>query len=676
MSRSHLFMAALLAGAIAGAAADLPAGYEMHTDEEKIVFSEDFSQGMGSWAPRSGGRPIVIAPAMGTNGSACAMSVRDDAAAHPKLVREFRGEPGKIYYVSLRFRSDNVSYADDEQYARSRVSIHPFWIDNFDAAGKYLSGCYLIVAIPEGQSNDWEEIGKEFVMPPGCVRSVITLGGYVPGEGRKITGTLYWDDIKIIRKGEQMATIYPLTPKQFNLGADGKVVFRVYDPQARDEKRLQLDVRMGNQAYRLPLNNGLAEVKFGSLPVGKHAVRLFLLDEETKKIAGSANCTFRVTAEGEGDFPGSTVSDEKGFLYVNGERFLPLVICSSPGSVDETVVQRVSEAGFTCLMPYSTLNLSLNAGDTKPRTIARLKRGLDYMHAHGLKVIVSLKEQIHNEVKEFEGVKGPLEICEYVVENLKQHPAIIAWYVADENPLGELPRVTELRQRISLIDPFHPVLTCTCVPKDHVYFAATGDIIWPDCYPIHGEESRSMASMRRHFVKATDARLGSWFALQAFSWGCLQYPPSKFRYPTEEELRSMALQCLNNDVKGFSFFSYSTIFFVGEKAYPGSSAGWWPKVTNVVQMLRELGPFTWTDEAAPELVVETSSKNFVEARAYKAGDKVCVVITGDGPGPAEAILKLPHGLELKSRYGRTVRLEDGAYRFTGMDICSDLLTNW
>ena len=230
MSRSHLFMAALLAGAIAGAAADLPAGYEMHTDEEKIVFSEDFSQGMGSWAPRSGGRPIVIAPAMGTNGSACAMSVRDDAAAHPKLVREFRGEPGKIYYVSLRFRSDNVSYADDEQYARSRVSIHPFWIDNFDAAGKYLSGCYLIVAIPEGQSNDWEEIGKEFVMPPGCVRSVITLGGYVPGEGRKITGTLYWDDIKIIRKAADEAIISAPT---VNLGSDGKVVFRVYDPQAR-----------------------------------------------------------------------------------------------------------------------------------------------------------------------------------------------------------------------------------------------------------------------------------------------------------------------------------------------------------------------------------------------------------------------------------------------------------
>ena len=56
--------------------------------------------------------------------------------------------------------------------------------------------------------------------------------------------------------------------------------------------------------------------------------------------------------------------------------------------------------------------------------------------------------------------------------------------------------------------------------------------------------------------------------------------------------------------------------------------------------------------------------------------RIRVLVTAVGPGPASAVVDLGKTAKpLTSRYGGTVALGDGKYRFTGMDIASDILAD-
>ena len=138
----------------------------------------------------------------------------------------------------------------------------------------------------------------------------------------------------------------------------------------------------------------------------------------------------------------------------------------------------------------------------------------------------------------------------------------------------------------------------------------------------------------------------------------------------------MVLLAMNLGSKGYAFYSHTPIFNQQEKLDPGSSKVFWPQVSNVAKLLRELEPFFFTKEVAPKVIVKNEDKNskpLVEAKAYKANGKTVVVITSDGPGHANAILTIHGSRQYKSRYGFTRSLGNGKYRFEGDNICSDIL---
>ena len=336
-------------------------------------------------------------------------------------------------------------------------------------------------------------------------------------------------------------------------------------------------------------------------------------------------------------------------------------------------MERIKAAGYTALMPYSSATMTLDADGIQPRTIECLKRGLDYMHASGLKVIFCLKEQLQNGIMEFDGVKGRIELSEHIVRHFKRHPAILFWYITDENPLHEIPNAIDFRHRISAIDPFHPVLTCTDVFRNQFHFAQTGDVLNPDCYPIEKKGPHSMAKIRSHLTQ--DTGLPLFFAAQAFNWGAFaaEGEYELFSYPTAEEMRSMGLLALNGGARGLTYFSYTTALIRHEMFDSGSFTWFWPQVVSVVQFMREMGPFFTTTTPAQPLEVTPDGKNFVEAKLHRNGDRVCVIVTADGPGAAKATFRLPDGLNLKPRFGHTVKNADGSFTFTGTDICSDVL---
>ena len=55
------------------------------------------------------------------------------------------------------------------------------------------------------------------------------------------------------------------------------------------------------------------------------------------------------------------------------------------------------------------------------------------------------------------GISGYKNITADVVNLLKDHPALLAWFSADEAPVSQVPRLTEIRRICNQLDPEDPV---------------------------------------------------------------------------------------------------------------------------------------------------------------------------------------------------------------------------
>ena len=648
----------------------IPDGYQMPLEEEKIVFFDDFSQGTSQWSETHPGIYKAV-PGAGQNGRIGLVAVRDNPDIHPKLIRPFKGIAGKRYQATLHIKANNLQQVLKEGKSPEILRIHPFFFDHFAAEGKYLSGNYSGVRLATGKETDWTEVSIEFVYPAKADHSRLSLGGYIPMDAGTLTGILSYADMEIKLLGDTATQIYPVYPTQLQLDHSGRLTIQIHDSQNRPESRLLLRALFDDQEALAPIKDSRATISVGKQPVGRHEIRFQLLDTETKFIVGTQSYTFTVPAPGEELFPGCARVDDKGRLLVDGKPFA-VRLTSTSSRLTPLDIERIRAAGFNAILPYLSPLLTLDEGDTQPRTIQRLKRALDYLHAHGIKVIFCMKEQVQKGLAEFDGVQGKFEICEHIVSHFKHHPAILCWYISDENPLREIPRIIELRQRLSTIDPFHPILTCTDNPQNQYHFAQTGDIMNPDCYPIRIRTSNTMSPIRPHVLANTG--LPVWFTVQAFNWGAFQAGDSSaFRYPTEEEMRSMGLLALNCGSRGISYYSYASVFIRQEKKYPGSASWFWPQVTSVIHLLRELEPYFNAETPSVSLETASTGENFIEAKLHRADNHACVIITADGPGEATATFRLPQGLDLKSRFGRTVQNPDGSYTFTANGICSDIL---
>ena len=648
--------------------AGIPEGYKEPEEKSEVLFSDDFSGGLDNWKMWRGRQVFKIVPGTGDNGSPGLVYVRPKPDKSYGLLHYwFKGVPGKRYRARVMCKLDGVYSPDVKQ---EKLSVQILNVVHFaDGTKKRTGSKAAYVALRGKKDLPWQEVVLEFSVPPGTESCAVGLSLYWPNLAGKVT----YDNFILERLGEQSAVIYPVVPKQFHLSRDGGMEFRVYDYAGRPEKDLKFCVQSQGKSLLFPVQNGLTEVKVPVPDPGKLPIEVYLLDEKTKTVAGHEKYVFTVGGK-ETPPEGAVETDRRGRIKVDGKYFLPVGIFSGYNMMTEPELKRLHDAGFNAVMPYYSMKMSAFGGQQK--TTPALMKNLDALHKHGIKIMFDLMSQVRRGVYLFDDVKGNLNVAEHVCRTVCRHPAILGWYLTDENQPGDLPIVRNLRQTLSTIDPYHPVLTLTNKPADHIAFGPTGDILMADRYPIRGKESRSMGDIRQHFTSGIgNAKMGMWFVPQTFHWGAYQEPWSKFRYPTEEEMRSMVLLAMNLGAKGYCFYSHSPIFNQQEKHDPGSSKWFWPQVANVAKLLRELEDFFFTDDVI-SIPCTVSGTNQVEAKFYRTGKKNCAVITCDGPGKADAILRIPGDPELKSRYGHTVRQKDGSYRFTGNDIGSDVLTDY
>ena len=652
-------VAALNAGALSS--------YKAITEKSAFIYTDDFSQGLKNWKVWCG-RPVMkIVSGAGDNGSPGLVYERKKPTNTYDLLHYwFKGEPGKRYRVKVMYKLEGAYLGSDP---KGKVTVQILNVVHFAQNRKKRTGSSASHVTVYGQKNfPWRELTLEFAVPAGTEESAVGLSLYRPNLAGKIT----FDNFSVEKMGVQEPVIYPVMTKQLTLSRDGRMEFRVFDYAGRNEKDLRLALSLNGKTYFAPVKNGLVSLKVQTPAPGKYPVKVSLLDEKARVIAGTLNYNFTVLKK-ELPPPGSVTLDRQGRVKIDGRNFLPIGMFATYPNINQKDLARLREGGFNCIMPYMSAKMS--PGGAPQKSSQALKAGMDLLHKNNIKIMFCLTAQVKGGIRQFETASGSMKVAEYVCSKVCRHPALLGWYITDENQPGELPVARELRQRLSAIDPHHPVLTLTNKPVDHLVFGSTGDILMVDRYPIRGKESRSMSTIRDHFTSGIGkAKMGVWFVPQTFHWGAYQKPVTDFRFPTETEMRSMMLLAMNMGAKGYCFYSYSTIFDRQEKIFPGSAKKFWPQVVRVAKMLRELEEFFFTDDVSKVRCIN-KGKNFVEAKLYRSGKKVCVVITCDGPGKAEALLHIP-GVTLKSRYGQTIRQKDGTYKFTGTDIGSDILTDF
>ncbi|MBQ7403145.1 MAG: hypothetical protein IJW05_06860 [Lentisphaeria bacterium] len=625
------------------------------------VFVENFEDGAKRWYLPDG---FSVKLHEGYTGSGALVYDRK-TASHYKFasVRLGKLDPRQRYKVTITYRTEL-----QEDPARKVVEVFDV---RFFKGKKMINRVFRPVSVMN--QPEWSEISTTFSVPADadfCLLSLMI--------SPKRVGKQWYDNIRVEPAGNAGEQFHLIKPAMLKLDAAKIVEFKFKFFRPLTDRDLALVIDANGKKYQVPVKGNIARCALKGMndPVVK--MTAYLVDLKNKEILNrNSFVVYNHTAK---TIKGSVSYESNGHIRVDGKPFLPIGIFLGTTTPKDAAndFQRIKDAGFNTVLALGTHPISFFAGK-KSTHRESMVAGMDFMHKYGLKYIFGIKYQIPSQrpYKTMDNVKGVENVTRYIISSVKDHPALLGWYVSDENPADQLPQVQQLRRTIGELDPWHPVLTLTDKPKDMFTFAATGDVLMVDPYPIGWrvteiDKPQNMQSVRTYLDAAAQGGTPVWLVPQIFSWSSFQ-TTRKHRYPTATEIRSMALQGTVRGVQGYVFYAHHAIFIYSEKADPGKSAMQWENVVPTAKLLNELTPFILSKEQAPQVKIRQISGKPVEAKAMRCNGKTVVVITAVGPGKAEAEITVTGENKLSSRFGNTVNSGNGKYLFTGTDVDSDVL---
>jgi hypothetical protein len=271
-----------------------------------------------------------------------------------------------------------------------------------------------------------------------------------------------------------------------------------------------------------------------------------------------------------------------GGMVVNRRPFFPFgFYCYSP--VHQTLPEEEVVKGFNMISPYQNI---------LPRTITERKAYMDRCALLGMKVhynllsvsggggVVSSPEDITDEEKR------RLLINE--IQTFKDHPALLAWYIADE-PTGNGKTPGELLDIYNIVkenDPWHPVSIVFNAPfLSSKKYANSLDIVMADPYPVPNGPVSIVGETAKQLNEEFSGAKAVWFVPQAFG-GSEWWP----REPTLQEVRSMTYQSIIMGARGIQYFIRQ-----GLNAFPKSTATW-GECGRIAMEVAEMTPWLLSDE--------------------------------------------------------------------------------
>ena len=329
----------------------------------------------------------------------------------------------------------------------------------------------------------------------------------------------------------------------------------------------------------------------------------------------------------------------------DGERcFLPLGMYHVP----IPQLPRVKQAGF------DTVHLYTWEGSQDDATA---RAYLDAAHANGLRVFIGFDRGLSSGSGL---VQMNLDHVARRIGALRDHPALLAWYLFDEPDLSHQyvspANLRKLYEFIKALDPYHPVI---------VTFAGDAPLtVYPQCYDVHWTQVYGTTEhVRGRFLKHREllpspglplmAILHCYDRAQSEEMKAGAAPdPAKF-YLTPPKLRADVWMALALRSSGLAWWWYGdggrqwlTVADLPEA---------WQGMTDAVAEIRAIEPLL--TEEGEELPVELQTDPAeapVAARARRVGERVLIIVAS-----AEEKQEVRFSLKVEGLSGNaTVRFED------------------
>ena len=524
---------------------------------------------------------------------------------------------GRCYEIGAWVRTRDVAGED------SGATICVQW---HDAQGKFIGGCYP--AGIKGTHTDWQHVQDcTGAIPSNAARCDISC--YLR---KGMTGTAWWDDVSV--REYRPPLIEALITDCYRDQTDGGRV-QIHVGLALTEndltaEQVQLELHIRNPAGQVISTSPDLVLDTTSWNPGRYELICIARDKTGRELAGRALTLTRV----EKFPPRKAFIDQHRRLILDGQPFFPLG--TYWGGVTPEHMARYAQSPFNCIMPYNDVG----------------RVGLDLAHSNGVKVIYSVKDFYAGH----HGLKTPAEARKRItqtVQALKDHPAIIAWYINDEMPLSMLDELTAHRQWLEELDPGRPTWVVLYQFDQVRSYLPTFDVIGTDPYPIPQKPPAEALRWARSTVEQSFGCRAVWMVPQIFDWAAYRKsePERKdARPPTLAEMRCMAWSCIAAGANGLIFYSWFDLWKMDKPKQVGGAAikrepfeERWQDVTSMAAEIRGLIPVLLAVEPAPTPVVEAPPS--VAWRSFvKDGAVYLLCVNSDDKQPATASFHFPKAL--------------------------------
>lgn len=247
--------------------------------------------------------------------------------------------------------------------------------------------------------------------------------------------------------------------------------------------------------------------------------------------------------------------DEHNRLIVDGKPFFPLGMFFYNLTEDAINIFKTTE--MNSLMVYRPPGC-FNDYETR-------KHLLDLLQKNDLKLFYSIKDTVSaRALDDGTATRKLQEKGLSILNKVKEHPAIIAWYIADELEKSFIKDAVQYRRAIEEADPSRPTWIVLANPDTFRFFTPASEIHGSDPYPIPEFTPKMALEWTRKHNKAV---MGSKMLIQvpqAFCWG--YHWLNRFRYskemcaqcrrPTKEEIEAMSWMCIAGGANGLIYFSF------------------------------------------------------------------------------------------------------------------------
>ncbi len=507
-------------------------------------------------------------------------------------------EAGKCYEYSIWIKSENAT-------TRPRIMVE--W---YDANGKWLGGSYHPV---DAGTHDWREVKDKTPPIPSDAKSCF-LGFDVAKGGQ---GKVWFDDVSVkLFEHEPFGGFYSSCYR--DIASEGEVVFyaaiNLKDHPFAKVMIGYLDaegIARHLPATRIGTDAAILKVNAAHLAKGTHPVMCEVVDGDGTRLGGGSLMFTRVSK-----LPNRRVwIDSKRRTIVDGKPFFPVGIYLNGVNDKFSQLTNFRTGPFNCIMPYH----------------APSAQWLDWLRTQGIEVIYPINNiwPWHDyRPKGVETDDDAQTAVEREVNAVKDHPAILAWYVNDEISIEKFPQLLARQKLLERIDPGHPTWTVLYQVSSIREYYPTFDIIGSDPYPIPHGSIGTVAAWTRTTYNEVMGLKPIWQVPQAFSWGDWSRKKGDTRrFPTREELDNMTWQCIANGANGIVYWCYRLLYQNGKFRVDR-----WADICAAANGVKPYAPVFLSEEDAPKVRGATES---LSVRAWRYQGDVYLAVVNNTRNPVK-----------------------------------------